>query len=118
MSRAKVASEKGWSREAMIRLSAAVDLACWDIMGKAGEALMEQSVHETPTRAELRQQASLCTSRSAEARTFAVSWPALHGRRCVAVKSRLFGGFKDEVPCYATCGYYRHQLACELNLLE
>eukprot|EP00435_Cladocopium_sp_Y103_P025081 s2039_g6.t1 len=31
----KVASEKGWSREAMIRLSAAVDLACWDIVGKA-----------------------------------------------------------------------------------
>ena len=31
----QVASEKGWSREAMIRLSAAVDLACWDIVGKA-----------------------------------------------------------------------------------
>lgn len=57
----KVASEKGWSREAMIRLSAAVDLACWDIVGKAANL-------------------------------------PLH---------KLFGGFRDEVPCYATCGYYR-----------
>lgn len=57
----KVASEKGWSREAMIRLSAAVDLACWDIVGKAAGLPLY----------------------------------------------RLFGGFKDEVDCYATCGYYR-----------
>ena len=28
------ANEKGWSREAIIRISAAVDLACWDIVGK------------------------------------------------------------------------------------
>jgi D-galactarolactone cycloisomerase len=28
------ANEKGWSREAIIRISAAVDIACWDIMGK------------------------------------------------------------------------------------
>ncbi|CAL1153758.1 unnamed protein product [Cladocopium goreaui] len=57
----KVASEKGWSREAMIRLSAAVDLACWDIVGKAANLPLY----------------------------------------------KLFGGFRDEVPCYATCGYYR-----------
>jgi len=56
----KVASEKGWSREAMIRLSAAVDLACWDIVGKAANLPLY----------------------------------------------KLFGGFRDEVPCYATCGYY------------
>jgi len=31
----KVANEKGWSREALIRISAAVDIACWDIVGKA-----------------------------------------------------------------------------------
>ena len=31
------ASEKGWSREALIRLSAAVDIACWDVMGKAAD---------------------------------------------------------------------------------
>ena len=30
----KEASQLGWSREAMIRLSAAVDIACWDIVGK------------------------------------------------------------------------------------
>ncbi|KAK3282537.1 hypothetical protein CYMTET_9727 [Cymbomonas tetramitiformis] len=29
------ANEKGWSREAVIRLSAAVDIACWDLLGKA-----------------------------------------------------------------------------------
>ncbi len=31
----KTANEKGWSREALIRISAAVDIACWDIVGKA-----------------------------------------------------------------------------------
>lgn len=57
----KTASEKGWSREAMIRNSAGVDLACWDIIGKrAGLPLY-----------------------------------------------RLFGGYRNQVPAYATCGYYR-----------
>jgi L-alanine-DL-glutamate epimerase-like enolase superfamily enzyme len=31
----RIASEKGWSREAIVRISAAVDIACWDIVGKA-----------------------------------------------------------------------------------
>ncbi|NKC15804.1 MAG: mandelate racemase/muconate lactonizing enzyme family protein [Gammaproteobacteria bacterium] len=31
----RVASEKGWTKEAIIRFSAALDIACWDIMGKA-----------------------------------------------------------------------------------
>lgn len=57
----RTASEKGWSREAIIRTSAAVDIACWDIMGKAAGLPLY----------------------------------------------RLFGGFRDEVPVYATCGYYR-----------
>ena len=30
----RLAHEKGWSREALIRISAAVDIACWDIIGK------------------------------------------------------------------------------------
>ncbi len=30
----RLATEKGWSREALIRISSAVDLACWDIVGK------------------------------------------------------------------------------------
>ena len=30
----RIASEKGWSREAIVRISAAVDIACWDIVGK------------------------------------------------------------------------------------
>jgi D-galactarolactone cycloisomerase len=30
----RLASEKGWSREALIRISSAVDIAAWDIMGK------------------------------------------------------------------------------------
>ncbi len=30
----RLAHEKGWSREAVIRVSAAVDIAAWDIMGK------------------------------------------------------------------------------------
>ncbi len=30
----RLAQEKGWSREALVRISAAVDIACWDIVGK------------------------------------------------------------------------------------
>jgi D-galactarolactone cycloisomerase len=30
----RLAHEKGWSREAIVRISSAVDIACWDIMGK------------------------------------------------------------------------------------
>mmetsp|Transcript_93802 Transcript_93802/g.201401 ORF Transcript_93802/g.201401 Transcript_93802/m.201401 type:complete len:378 (-) Transcript_93802:25-1158(-) len=57
----KEAHAKGWSREAVIRSSAAVDLACWDIIGKAANMPLY----------------------------------------------RLFGGYRDELPVYATCGYYR-----------
>jgi D-galactarolactone cycloisomerase len=31
----RIASERGWTREAIVRISAAVDIACWDIVGKA-----------------------------------------------------------------------------------
>lgn len=57
----KTANERGWSREALIRISAAVDIACWDVVGKAAGLPLY----------------------------------------------RLFGGFRDEVPAYVTCGYYR-----------
>jgi len=57
----RAASEKGWSREALIRFSAAVDIAAWDIVGKAARLPLY----------------------------------------------RLFGGYRNEVPAYVTCGYYR-----------
>ncbi|MFT7576497.1 MAG: L-alanine-DL-glutamate epimerase-like enolase superfamily enzyme [Alphaproteobacteria bacterium] len=31
----RMATERGWSREALIRISSAVDIACWDIVGKS-----------------------------------------------------------------------------------
>jgi D-galactarolactone cycloisomerase len=57
----RLAYERGWGREALLRTVAAVDIACWDIVGKAAGLPL---------------------------------W-------------RLFGGFRDRVPYYVTCAYYR-----------
>ena len=73
----RLAHEKGWSREALVRISSAMDIACWDLVGKvAGLPLY-----------------------------------------------RLFGGFRDKVPCYVTCAYYRDgkdlaELRDEMQMLK
>ncbi|MFT5112106.1 MAG: L-alanine-DL-glutamate epimerase-like enolase superfamily enzyme [Parasphingorhabdus sp.] len=69
--------ENGWSREAILRISAAVDIALWDLMGKqAGMPLFQ-----------------------------------------------IFGGYRSEVPAYATCAYYRDgkdmkELRDEMEMLK
>ena len=73
----RLAAEKKWTREAIIRISAAVDIACWDLVGKAANLPL---------------------------------W-------------RLFGGYRDTVPCYVTCAYYRDgktlaELRDEMQMLK
>ena len=55
------ASENKWSREAIIRICSALDIACWDLIGKSSNLPL----------------------------------------------FKLFGGYKNQVPCYVTCAYYR-----------
>ena len=57
----RISSEKGWNKEALIRISAALDIACWDLMGKSSNIPLY----------------------------------------------KLFGGYRNKIPVYVTCGYYR-----------
>jgi len=57
----RTAAEKGWGREPLIRISSAIDIACWDVMGQIANLPLY----------------------------------------------RIFGGYRNQVPCYVTCAYYR-----------
>lgn len=77
MTAQRIASEKGWTREAIVRIAAAVDIAAWDVIGKAARLPLY----------------------------------------------RLFGGFRNEIPCYVTCAYYRDgksmsELRDEMHMLK
>ena len=77
LSSQRLGHEKGWAREALMRIAAAVDIGCWDIIGKAAGIPLY----------------------------------------------RLFGGYRDQVPCYVTCAYYRDgkdkaELRDEMQMLK
>jgi len=76
LSHKRLMNEKGWSQTAIILASAAVDIAMWDLLGKA----------------------------------------------CGQPLYRIWGGYKDRVPCYVTCAYYREgkdeqELRAEMEML-
>ena len=52
----RLAKEEGWTNEAIIRLSSAIDIACWDLIGKVAKLpLYKLFGSSTPTH-------SLCTA--------------------------------------------------------
>ena len=69
----RISFERGWSREAIVRLSAAIDIACWDIIGKKAGLPLYKLMGGVASRGPLLRDLRILPGRK-RSRRFAMKW--------------------------------------------